>query len=356
MIEANTVRSLVVDPARLQYSALIGTGGIGWGMFFALNGNHTLGREESRSGRLLERKDYCKLHIISHYVRALMGSEFRTLPIGMVGNDDAGLRLWAEMKEAGLDLRYVRTDPERPTLFSICLLYPDSSGGNLTVDDSASSHVTPEMVRSADADLAANAQKGIALAAPEVPLAARAELLELATRYRLLRAASFTTEEIPIALESGLLAQVDLVAINTDEAARLAGLSGGKLPAIEVVQAALERLRGIQPAIWATITSGSRGSWSWDGRELTHCPAHKVIVASTAGAGDAHFAGVLAGVAAGLPLAQAQELGSLVAALSVTSYHTINKEIDRDSLRNLAERLPSPVSAGVAALLEAGRP
>jgi len=353
------MRPLAIDPARLRYRALIGTGGIGWGMFFALNGNHTLGREESRSGRLLDRKDYCKLHIITHYVCTVMCPGFRTLPIGMVGGDDAGRRLQAEMGEAGLDLRYVRTDPERPTLFSICLLYPDGSGGNLTVNDSASSQVTPEMIRAAEADLAANAQEGIALAVPEVPLAARAELLELATRYRLLRAASFTTEEIPIALESGLLAQVDLLALNIDEAARLAGSrprSGtGELPAIEIVRAVLQRLRQIQPAMWVTVTAGSRGSWSWDGRELSHCPAHKVAVASTAGAGDAHFAGVLVGVAAGLPLAQAHELGSLVAALSVTSYHTINKEIDRDSLRVLAEQLPSPVSAGVAALLDAGR-
>jgi len=36
------MRPLAIDPARLRYRALIGTGGIGWGMFFALNGNHTL--------------------------------------------------------------------------------------------------------------------------------------------------------------------------------------------------------------------------------------------------------------------------------------------------------------------------
>ena len=57
-----------------RYRALIGTGGIGSGMFFALDGNHTLGREESRSGHFLDRRDYCKLHIVSHYVRRLLGS------------------------------------------------------------------------------------------------------------------------------------------------------------------------------------------------------------------------------------------------------------------------------------------
>ena len=51
-------------------------GGIGSGMFFRLNGDATLGREESRSGYFLDRNDYCKLHIITHYVKALLGPDF----------------------------------------------------------------------------------------------------------------------------------------------------------------------------------------------------------------------------------------------------------------------------------------
>ena len=46
-------------------------------MFFALDGNHTLGREESRSGHFLDRRDYCKLHIVSHYVCRLLGPASR---------------------------------------------------------------------------------------------------------------------------------------------------------------------------------------------------------------------------------------------------------------------------------------
>jgi hypothetical protein len=51
-----------------NFRCLIGTGGVGSGSFFELEGNHTLGREESRAGRFLDRQDYCKLHIITHYV------------------------------------------------------------------------------------------------------------------------------------------------------------------------------------------------------------------------------------------------------------------------------------------------
>ncbi|MHC4800302.1 MAG: hypothetical protein ACYTF1_26980, partial [Planctomycetota bacterium] len=119
--------SLNITLSDRRYRALIGTGGIGSGAFFALNGNHTLGREESRSGRFLDRKDYCKLHIITHYVQTLMGPDFTTLPIGKVGDDQQGQNLLSEMAEAGLNTRYVRPVSGKPTLYSFCFVYPDGS-------------------------------------------------------------------------------------------------------------------------------------------------------------------------------------------------------------------------------------
>src|SRR5512137_2113496 len=94
-------RSLNVDIPTCPYRAMLGVGGIGSGTFFLLNGEHTLGREESRSGHFIDRRDYCKLHIISHYVRTLLGEAFHTLPIGKVGDDEAGRRVVREMQDAG---------------------------------------------------------------------------------------------------------------------------------------------------------------------------------------------------------------------------------------------------------------
>src|SRR5512142_852843 len=114
------------------YQALIGTGGIGSGMFFALKGNPTLGREESRAGWFQDRRDYCKLHIITHYVKVLLGPEFPTILVGKVGLDVIGKRLVQEMVEMGLAIRNVTTSPGDQTLFSLCFTYPDGTGGNLT--------------------------------------------------------------------------------------------------------------------------------------------------------------------------------------------------------------------------------
>jgi sugar/nucleoside kinase (ribokinase family) len=74
-------------------------------------------------------------------------------------------------------------------------------------------------------------------------------------------------------------------------------------------------------------------------------------VANTAGAGDAHLAGILVGLAAGLSLAEAQELGTLVAALSVTSADTINFDVERRSLAALAHDLQAPLTPRVHMLL-----
>lgn len=347
---------LRVDIGHGRYQALIGVGGIGSGMFFALSGDHTLGREESRGGHFLDRRDYCKLHIISHYVKTLLGPDFAVIPLGQVGDDAAGHKLLDEMRQAGLEMRYVKCSPGDQTLFSFCFIYPDGSGGNLTTDDSACARVDAAFVAQAEPEFARFAGRGVALAAPEVPLAARDRLLQLGTQYRFLRVASCVAQEMGAVLEMGMLDRVDLLAANVSEAAAAAGLPSeltpGSVSTAEIVKAAVARLREINPKLLISITAGNQGSWSWDGQTLTHVPAFPAEVASSAGAGDAHLAGIIAGIVAGLALSQAQELGTLTAALSVTSPHTINKEIDRRSLHTFAARIQAPVCEAVRDLLK----
>ena len=86
---------------------------------------------------------------------------------------------------------------------------------------------------------------------------------------------------------------------------------------------------------------------------MYHLPALDVHVVSTAGAGDAHLAGVLSGLVAGLELHEAHELGVLVAGLSVTSPHTIHKGIDRVSLAVFAEAAGVELCPAVRSLIAA---
>jgi len=316
---------LNIERETIKYKAMIGTGGIGSGLFFVMNGNHTLGREESRSGRFVDRKDYCKLHIIAHYVQTLLGSDFEAIPVGKVGDDDLGRKLCDEMKEAGVNVRHVAASPGDRTLLCICFIYPDESGGNLTPDDSACSRVDVPFVLEAEDQFKRYEHCGVALAVPEVPLESRAKLLELGTQYGFFRAASFTSEEMSSAISTGMLQSVDLLALNCDEAAVAARIPAGRNPH-EIVDKAVQTLSQIDPRMFVSITAGKEGSWSWDGRLLHYVPVFSTRVESTAGVGDCHFPGIIAGLTAGLTLQEAQELGTLAAALSVTSPHTINKD------------------------------
>ena len=335
-------------PAR--FDILIGVGGIGAGMFVELRGNRTLGREESRAGRLLDRRDACKLHIIAHHVRRLLGPSCRVLPAGCVGADESGRRVLDEMRAAGLDVSCVETVPDAPTLFSVCLLYPDGSGGNVTTDDSACSRVDTAFVARLEPEFRRHAGRGIALAAPEVPLAARAALLALATRHNFWRVAAFTAAEMPEAL--GLLRQVDLLVLNRSEAAAVAGVPAeGAAPAV-LAEAAVARVRREQPAIVVAVTASREGSWLWDGAVLHHQPAAQVGVAGTAGAGDAFTGALIAGHAAGLAWPDCQQLAALVAGVAIQSPHTINPDLDGAALRALAARGPGwPVRVPVDAFL-----
>lgn len=344
--------ALHIEARQWRYDAMIGVGGIGAGRFFALESNHTLGREESRAGRMLDRRDYCKLHIISHYVQTLLGRAFTTLPIGHVGDDSDGRTLLDEMAAASLDTRHVRVLPGVPTLFSLCFVYPDRTGGNLTTADSASSRVDAALVNAAESGFAAHHGRGVALAVPEVPLAARAALLDLGTRHGFFRVAAFTTGEMADASARRMPDDADLVAMNLEEASAMAGMSADDGAPGAQARQAIERIAAAHPRLALSVTAGRNGSWVRVGASLQHLPALTVPVESTAGAGDAHLAGLIAGVAAGLPLAEAHHLAMLVAALSVTSPHTIHPALDRAALRALARERTVPLPDSVGRLLE----
>jgi sugar/nucleoside kinase (ribokinase family) len=271
--------------------------------------------------------------------------------VGKVGNDDAGTQLLCEMENAGLDLRFVKCVTGRPTLYSFCFLYPDGSGGNLTTEDSACGLVDPALISATEGVCADLGAAGIALAVPEVPLVARTTLLALATRYGLFRAASFARGEIRMARESGILDSVDLLAINLEEAAAAAGLVAIEESKTELARRAFEILCNNHPRLTLSLTAGTAGSWAGDARELFYEPALSVKVEGTAGAGDAHFAGLLAGLCAGLDIPAALQLATLVAAASLSSGHTINPDIAR-ALQSLAKDRNVRISPNVRALFD----
>lgn len=333
---------------------MIGVGGIGTGTIIELDGDETLGRTESRMGRLLDGRDYCKLHIVEHYVAVLVGPQSgsnscRVIAVGNVGHDDVGIALMREMTDAGIDICYVRVEPNRKTLFSVSFLYPDKSGGNITINNSAAGKLDHALLDRCRTELDAAGPHAIALCLPEVPLEARSEFLRIATECGSFRIASFAAGEMDAVRSLNLLSRVDLLALNRDEAASLGALKARGPKKLEAREACLQVATFANPRIRLIVSAGAEGVDVFDQGAWSHHAAVPTEVVSTAGAGDALLGGVIAGIVQGLPLVRrtherngqdtgesAIDLGLLVAGFSLTSAHTIHPGFTVQALRGFA--------------------
>jgi sugar/nucleoside kinase (ribokinase family) len=362
--------------AESPFRVLVGVGGIGAGIFLVLEGNDLLGRNESRAAHFLDVRDYCKLHIVAHYVAALLGADpsgvpFRVVPLGLVGDDTMGHRLLGEMRAVGMETAFVGTLDDRPTLSSVCFQYPDGSGGNITMIDSAAARLDAGVIYRAAPILAAAGDRAIALALPEVTLEARRCLLDVATETGAFRVASFTSSEIPDARRSGLLGRVDLLALNEDEAAVLTGRPFDKENPLATLDHCATILGAAQPDMRILVSAGAHGAFAFADGRWEHCPAPAVPVVSTAGGGDALLAGVLAALAVGVPfitplgpspatrttiadrpLQSALAFGVLLATYSVTSPHTIHPDADLGALVAFAQRLGATFAGVLARVID----
>jgi sugar/nucleoside kinase (ribokinase family) len=360
------MRVLRIDK-RSPYRQLVGVGGLGSGSFFRLEGNDTLGRNESRRGALLNVRDYCKLHIVSHYVAKLLGAEhgrFSVVPVGRMGNDAAGAFVFREMRAIGIDTRFVKMVTGKPTLFSVCFQYPDGSGGNITTSNSAAADLSAKDIDGIEDLISPIGKQTIALLVPEVPLEVREHFLQVARRRNAFCAASFISAEIGPAKRSRMFEQLDLVSLNEEEAANFVGESFSSSTPQSFIEKCVYHLARAYPTLRLIVSFGKGGAYAISREGWSHCAAPRVQVASTAGAGDCLLGGVLAALAAGIPfsrkrrssesefaLASALDLGVLLASYKVTSPHTIHPTASLDELADFAREIGASVAPEIEGLI-----
>jgi len=350
--------------AESGFTCAMGIGGIGSGMIYALEGEHELGRNESRLGELLASRDYCKLHIVEHYIARLMGAgrdpaSFHVWPVGVVGNDAVGRQILTEMSAVGIDTRFVRSHPQLRTLFSVCFFYPDGSGGNITSSNSAARTLSLDDLRAASPYMKAAGARAVALCVPEVPLELRQDFLELASNCGNYRVCSFVLGDIEEAKRMELFSLTDLLALNQEEASALFGQGPGHVLGDGLLAECAAKLTATRPQLRMIVSAGRKGAYGFEGGSSQFCPAPLLQPLSTAGAGDALLAGVVCGLAAGFPfimpnesggsfsgriLRTALDFGVLNASFSVTSPHTIHPDAVLKNLFAFAESHGASIS------------
>jgi sugar/nucleoside kinase (ribokinase family) len=330
---------------------VIGVGGIGSGLCFEFEDNRDLGRNESRGAKLSDARDYCKLHIVMHYLSSLLHSyshdpKVHFVPVGSVGNDAVGKQLLVEMEAQTLDVSHVQSVAGAPTLFSVCFQYPDKSGGNITASNSAAARLTIDDVGRTRSLFEESNVHTIALAVPEVPLDARQHLMKIASEYGAFRVGSFTASEVESLKESDWSNLLDLVALNEDEASKLVGHELRPSAPDSFLDSCSDALAGSNKQMWIVVTAGKHGAFGYDGAEWIASPAVPTNVVSTAGAGDALLAGTLAALMMGCPFTNKQgsseivsalDFGVLFASYSATSQHTIHPRAKLDDVRAFAK-------------------
>jgi ribokinase len=228
--------------------------------------------------------------------------------VGAVGADDFGRRLVQNLRQQGVDTTAVRVLHGAASGMSVALVEPQGdygavivSGVNLSLGAEDAAAAVP-LLQGA----------GWLLLQNEVPDAANVAAAEAARAMGvrvLLNAAPM--RELPLAL----VALVDILVVNALEAETLCGAA---VDCARSAAAAAEALLGLVPC--AVVTAGGHGL-AIAGRDGAHhsVPAHKVVVCSTHGAGDAFVGAFAARLAAGEALAAAARYANAAAALVVAT-------------------------------------
>ena len=241
------------------------------------------------------------------YAAARLGAQ--TTMYGAVGRDVFGDLLLESLSTGEVDVSGVRRLDRATGCASITVLPGGENailiapGANGAVDSTWVDAMAPAL------DL-----QPIVLCQLEVPLPGVEALLRGAHAKR----ARVILDPAPAQpLDAALLRLAHIVTPNQTECAMLMGRPDQPPETYEDAREAASRLHELGVRI-AIVKMGEQGCLVSDGGESFVVPAHRVKPVDTTAAGDTFNAGVAAGLAEGLSLREAVELGAAAAAISVT--------------------------------------
>jgi ribokinase len=251
----------------------------------------------------------------------LLGERGSVILVGRVGRDRHGNELIASLQAAGVDTRYVRRDATCSS--GVAVIFIDAQGENY-VNAVYGANGCCDQQQVADTREALK-QAAVLLVQQEIPLQVTLKAMMEARKA----GATVILDPAPTRapFPDGFLSACDVVTPNEHEAADLCGFAIGN---VESARRAAHQIRDAG-APTVIVTLGQAGAWVEGDSVSKLVPAPGVQAVATVGAGDAFNGGLAAGLAMGLELIEAVQLGVAAGALCVT------KEGAQSAMPTLAE-------------------
>ncbi len=235
----------------------------------------------------------------SHIAIACSRLRVPTSFVGCVGNDHLGEIGIGWMREAGVDLTYLKRSADTHTGVGFVVIDPEGTPA-IAVAMGANADLTKADIEAAE-PLLVNAQ--VLLTVFEIPSSIALYAAHLAKRL------GVTTILTPAPVEPlppGSLSDIDILVPNLIEAKTLLGLEvEAEMDTTKLARDCQHRF-GIPRVV---ITRGEQGATVVDHDEQYHIPPVKVTAVDTPGAGDAFVAGLATGLVRHLPFEAAMRLG-----------------------------------------------
>jgi ribokinase len=225
--------------------------------------------------------------------------------VGARGDDDFGQAAAAALRREGIDISHFTIRPGAGSGVALIVVGGASRENVIAIARSANDLLLPADVSRA---AAAVSRAGAVVAQLEIPLAAVTRAATLARQHHV----PFILNPAPVRkLPASLLRQVSILVPNEHEAAHLTGERDPRRAAKKLLDAGCRAV---------VITLGAKGALVADGQDTQIISAPRVRPVDTVGAGDCFTGWIAAGIAEGLPLAEAASRAVHAASISVTRH------------------------------------
>ena len=240
--------------------------------------------------------------------------------LGAVGKDSFGEYVLAETRAAGVQIDYVRIQPEEPTGTYLAVLDHEHDLAAAISDMDATTSVNQEYLEQ-HRDLIQHSRF--------VVLETNLDQDVLHTAVEICRQAQISYLIEPVSVEKArkiqkLPGKVDIITPNTSE---LEALSGRKIETLESLPSICAALQGRFQHLLVTL--GAQGVYHYNAcaQRGQHYAAFPTRLVDANGAGDAFVAGFVSGIMYEYKMERCIRLGMAAARLTLESSATVNHEL-----------------------------